>query len=1352
MVRSTTPWRERWPIIIGGALLTLVIAVGGGWFKTYEFGKQREIEHQKLAAGGSLKAQWIQAWRQRLLVDAARTARSSGVVDYLAAGDTGSGDAARERVGRQLELDRDEGSYSEVLVLDLDERPALSTSDSPGALTDATRRALATARASRAAVLSDLYRLDSGQVFIDSVAPVIDASGDVVAAVVLRQDAALELFPALRQEPAGSETYETVLVEQDGDQVVFLSRSRVDASVALSQRLPLTREDLPAVRAIRGERGVFEGVDYRGSAVLSDLRPVEGTPWFLVTKVDQGEVYAVARFQSDLIVALLAALILAAFAGLGFLHRSRRARVLRRMLEAVRLQRVAEEHLRTALYSIGDAVIATDAHGAVQVMNPVAEELTGWTEAEAKGRSLDEVFRIVNETSRAPVESPVAHVLRDGVVVGLANHTVLLGRDGSERPIADSAAPVREGEGPIQGVVLVFRDQTEEQRTEQELRRLNSILGAIRNVNQLIVRERDAQQLIQQTCDELARTSDSGRAWVLLVDDQACVTAAAAAGFAEGTQSPRSLCTSGQTPRCLAAMSEDRPLSGHALEQVCSSCPLSEVHHGQAKVVARLERGGVTRGVLGFSRPGAESVMLADWELLAELADDLSFALGNIEEEERRRQAEDAVRRAADEYRSLTDHVPALVSRFDARLRHLYVNPALARTTGLSAEQLINRSVTETGAAQPTAAAWEARLRSVFDTGQTIEFEGSIPLGGARRTFHTTLVPERTDDGSVSTVLSLSRDITERKRSDGLEAARMRLLKYAATHSVPEFLRRVLDEAEALSDSLVGFCHFVDADQVTLSLQAWSTRTVEVFCRAEGQGQHYRLEQAGVWADAMRERRPIVHNDYASLPGKRGLPEGHARVVRELVVPILRDEKVVALLGVGNSPADYTEDDVAAVTYLADVAWEITQRKLAEADREALLASLAQSDRLASMGMLAAGVAHEINNPLSYVLFNLETLAEDVPRLAALSRRAHVALAARVGEAGVGEALGDDQAFFDPATYEDVLTRLREAFSGTKRIKKIARSLGTFARVERVEATAVDVQSCLGHAITMAFNELKYRARLVKDYSSVPAVLASDGKLAQVFLNLLINAAHAIEEGHVEQNEVRIRTRAEGDWVIVEIADTGKGIPPEHQDKVFEPFFTTKGVGVGSGLGLSICRGIVEELGGDISLTSEVGRGTTFRVRLPRLRGAPEPVRGAAPARSVPRPEDRGRILVVDDEEGIRVSITRLLKTEHDVVAVPSGAEAQALLETDRRFDVIFCDLMMPEMSGMELHAWLVDQDPRLARQVVFVTGGAFTPGATEYLAGTGNLTVEKPFDTAGFRRTASELVLAARSSVGSPS
>ena len=460
------------------------------------------------------------------------------------------------------------------------------------------------------------------------VAPVFAGDGQAaqpLGAVVLTSDADQFLYPLIRSWPTPSETAETLLVRRDGDDALFLNDLRNQAGAALKLRIPLSRTDVPAVMAVLGQTGVFDGKDYRGVEVASAILPIPNSQWFIVAKVDSVEIFADWRYRERLMLAFFAALVSGVGAiGLVAWQRNKKAQYRALYHAEARLRASAEAHSVT-LKAIGDAVMATDVEGRVNLLNPAAEALTGWSHEEACGRPLEEVFHIVNERTREVAENPVVKVLREGLVVGLANHTLLIAKDGQERPVADSAAPIRDEHGEITGVVLVFRDQTEERRA----------------------------------------------------------------------------------------------------------------------------------------------------------------------------------------------------------------------------------------------------LR--------------------------------------------------------LSQARIDLAEYGATHTLGDLLTRSLDEIGALVDSPIGFYHFVDADQKTLFLQQWSTRTLKEFCQAVGEGRHYGIDEAGVWADCLRQGKPVVHNDYASLPDKKGMPEGHAEVVRELVVPVMRKGKVVAILGVGNKPTEYTEKDVEAVAYLADVTWHLVE-------------------------------------------------------------------------------------------------------------------------------------------------------------------------------------------------------------------------------------------------------------------------------------------------------------------------------------------------------------------------------------------------------------------------------------------
>ncbi|HET8540214.1 MAG TPA: PAS domain S-box protein [Anaeromyxobacter sp.] len=389
--------------------------------------------------------------------------------------------------------------------------------------------------------------------------------------------------------------------------------------------------------------------------------------------------------------------------------------------------------------------------------------------------------------------------------------------------------------------------------------------------------------------------------------------------------------------------------------------------------------------------------------------------------------------------------------------------------------------------------------------------------------------------------------------------------------------------------------------------------------------------------------------------------------------------------------ASALRDEGGRVRFLLAVVEDVSEKRRLEAQ-------LLLADRMASVGTLAAGVAHEINNPLSFILSNLDFAVDELRRSGA-----------------------------DP----EVLRALGDARDGGARVREIVRDLKTFARPGDDVREALDVRAVLQSAVGLASNEIRHRAQLVVEPGDVPRVAASEHRLAQVLVNLLINAAQAIPEGRAQDNVVRAATSTAPDGrAVVEISDTGVGIAPELLPRIFDPFFTTKPPGVGTGLGLSVCHGIVTQLGGEISVESTPGRGSTFRVALPPAgrvaAAAPLPAASAAPRRA--------RILVVDDEPLVGRAVARMLAAQHDVVVRVSARDALAELLGAGGYDLVLCDLMMPDMTGMELHARLAREAPALAGLLVFLTGGAFTPDARDFLARVPNVRLEKPISPEALR------------------
>lgn len=456
--------------IISFIAATVLIAVIGYTQYHSEENHVSQKQAQDLSAIGVLKSSQLAVWRKEKLADVSRFAQGptliSAVQGILQAPDNPE---QLKNLRFIVNLDRKDELYQNAIIVSPAGKILFAAVALSDTLPEPTRDAVNKALATRAPAFSDIFRHIQDTVVIDTVAPICAEDGQPFAALVLRTDASAFLYPLIKFWPTDSQTAETLLVRREGENVLFLNVVRHDASAALDLRHPLSRTDLPAVKAVSGFNGVCQGKDYRGFDVLADVRPVPDSDWFLVTKIDQSEIRGEMRYHASIISRFVGLSILLAAALTAIGYRRRQSHLYRDLYMIERERRAARDKFETILYSIGDAVMVTDDQARVSQMNLVAEHLTGWKESEALGKPVQDIFNIVNLETRQTVDNPVLHVLRDGKIVGLANHTVLIARDGTERPIADSGAPVRDNQGIVSGVVLVFRDQSDEYAAQKAL-------------------------------------------------------------------------------------------------------------------------------------------------------------------------------------------------------------------------------------------------------------------------------------------------------------------------------------------------------------------------------------------------------------------------------------------------------------------------------------------------------------------------------------------------------------------------------------------------------------------------------------------------------------------------------------------------------------------------------------------------------------------------------------------------------------------------------------------------------------------------------------------------------------------
>ena len=457
-------------IILLTLVLSLVLNAAGYIYYRYEANTIRSEKHSELKAIAELKTNQITDWYKDEEDDAEIISRNPTLVPAIKKWLDFKGESSKQNILQQLEALKEEHGYENILFADKYGKFLLSLEPNIKQIDSTIEACVKKSVAGNKVICTDLFinKID-GKNQLSFVSPITDERLGIIAVLVVDINPDAYLYPLIQTWPTASKSAETILVRKFGNKVLFLNELRHGKNTALKLSIDLSRKEVPAVQVVLGYRGIFEGRDYRGIEVLSDVRPVPGTPWFMIAKVDRKEIFSELYFRTGVIIIVILLLITLFGIGLAWIYHYRQRNIYKELYIKKKELWESQEEFRTTLYSIGDGVITTDTNGNIKQMNHEAERLTGWNETDAKGKNLEVVFVIINEETRKKVTNPAEKVLKEGVVVGLANHTLLVSKDGKEIPIADSGAPIKSESGGVTGVVLVFKDQTKEYTAQRAL-------------------------------------------------------------------------------------------------------------------------------------------------------------------------------------------------------------------------------------------------------------------------------------------------------------------------------------------------------------------------------------------------------------------------------------------------------------------------------------------------------------------------------------------------------------------------------------------------------------------------------------------------------------------------------------------------------------------------------------------------------------------------------------------------------------------------------------------------------------------------------------------------------------------
>jgi PAS domain S-box-containing protein len=1209
-------------------MFSFIIAFVGHLFYVSEANELRQTSNSQLKCIVDLKKEQVANWYKDQIEDVKGIAEFK-MVQNLVNNYNINNRQIKENLSDILHQSKKINDLDECYIYSPLNELISSTQNSYTASDKETLELLENVNRTNSILSSDLfYSFSKKKIVIDFAAPIFYEK-ELIGIIVYRLDPETYLFPLIQKWPTNSNSAETLIIRKEGDKVLFLNELRHIKNSALKISITIDEDEVPAVKAVKGIYGINSGVDYRGVEVLSYVQKINDTPWFIIGKIDLHEIYSEIEYRllvAVTVIIILIGLIISAAIWIYFLSQKN---TYKKLWES-------EAEYKTTLNSIGDAVITADLKGCIKYMNEQAEKLTAWNFSEAKYLKVEQVFNIINEETRAVVESPVSIVLEKGIIVGLANHTLLIRKDGIELPIADSGAPIKNEKEEVIGVVLVFRDQS----TERDF------------LNKLTENEEKYRYMFANSPQPM---------WIYDLETLKFLEVNNAATVHYGYTRDEFLSMNIKDIR----PEEDIDI---LLEDIKHTYTI----YSNSGLWRNIKKNGEMIIVEAISHQIIYNKRTARHVLINDVTERLN--------------AEEKLRTGDKIFKHSLDMLT--LAGFDGYLKE--INPAWTTTLGWSKEELLSKPWKEF--IHPDDVEKTSKVKSELVEGkQVYRFENRyLCKDGSYKWLSWNSIPY--PDEQI--MFGVARDITESKKNeDIIKSTNERLQKLLNIYqfhaeSVQELLDFALNEAIELTNSKIGYIYFYNEEKKEFTLNSWSKEVMKE-CKVLNPQTIYQLEKTGIWGEAVRQRKEIIINDFpADNPFKKGTPDGHIELKKFLTIPLFDDDRIIAVTGVANKETEYDDIDLMQLQILMNSVWRIVKRR--EADYEILKLSYAVEQNPASIIITnSEGKIEYINKKFSELTgYTYNDVINKQPRmlqsgftdpklyeelwdtiLSGKTWRGEFLNKKKNGDlfwedsiiSPIVNSSGDITHFVaikqDITEKKQMLTELIKAKDNAEKANQLkSEFLAQISHEIRSPLNAVlsfsslikeETSNILDENLTTAFDsiesaskriirtidmilnmselqlgtydltatqlnlcdvikkltrdyttlaksknlEISFNSKLEEDYLEI-----DDYAVTQIFANLIDNAIKYTKKGKIEIGIYK----NESDKTCIDVSDTGIGISEEYLLNLFEPFSQEEhGYSRsfdGNGLGLALVKRYCSLINADISVKSKKNIGTTFTV------------------------------------------------------------------------------------------------------------------------------------------------------------